>query len=213
MDTRPPQFDVDFVIDHFAPEVIKLQTGERLFAEGEPNDFVYYVSSGSIKVTKKKWAIGITYAYEFVGVTSCISEESKYGFSAVANEDSEVLRITKEKFKELLLKNSAFSKFIIEILCDRIRRTDLKTSSFLELPPDRRVIIELLNNFKQLGEKLISHLSIRDLAELTGVSKRVVKKLIADFVDQKIIATQGSNELVLLDRHRFEEILGNDQHY
>lgn len=207
MDTKKPIFDADFVQKNFQAETQELTEGEVLFKENEPNDFVYLILSGSIKVTRKKWAIGITFPNEFVGITSCISEGTSYTFSAKASSPSKVLKIKKEIFKKVLLENPKFSRFIIEILCERIKLTDLKTSSFLDLPPERRVIVELLNNLKDSDGQLTSQISMKDLSELTGVSLRTIKKMINNFIESGIITMPESNQIVLIDKYRLEQML------
>lgn len=207
MDSQVPIFDVKFIQDYFEPEQQELKSGDCLFNENEPNDFVYFILTGAVKVSKKKWAIGITFPNEFVGITSCISEGDTYTFSAKASCASKVLKIKKEIFKKVLLENPKFSRFIIEVLCKRIRLTDLKTSSFLDLPPERRVIVELLNNLKDIQGKLISQISMKDLSELTGVSIRSVKKIVDHFIEDGIISMPHAGQFILIDKKRLERLI------
>lgn len=207
MDSKEPIFDVNFIQKHFEAEPLELKSGDCLFRENEPNDFVYFILKGSVKVSRKKWAIGITFPNEFVGITSCISEGNTYTFSAKASSPSKILRIKKEIFKKVLLENPKFSRFIIEILCERIRLTDLKTSSFLDLPPERRVIVELLNNLKDIQGKLISQISMKDLSELTGVSIRSVKKIVDHFIEDGIISMPHAGQFILIDKKRLERLI------
>lgn len=207
MDSKEPLFDPSFVANELTPKAINVGVGEMLFREGESNDFVYFVITGSIKVSRNNWVIGITQPQQFVGITSCLSDRNYYTFSAIALEAGSVYQIRKEVFKNLLLRNPLFSKYIIEILCERIKLIDLKTSTFLNFPPERRVIMEILNNLKYFQGHFISQLSMKDLSELTGVSMKVVKRLIDNFIKDNIISMQHTNQLVLLDKPRLENIL------
>lgn len=208
MDSKEPLFDPTFVANELTPVDITIRVGDMLFKEGESNDFVFFVVSGSVKVSRNNWVIGITQPHEFVGITSCLSDKNYYTFSAIALEAGNVYRIRKEAFKNLLLRNPTFSKYIIEILCERIKLIDLKTSTFLNFPPERRVIMEILNNLKYFQGHLISQLSMKDLSELTGVSMKVVKRLIDNFIKDNIISMQQANYLILLDKSKLENILG-----
>ena len=66
MDKDNQIFNLQFIKDSFSGEEINLSSGDILFNEGEKNDFVFFIESGSIKVLKNKWVIGITKAFEFV---------------------------------------------------------------------------------------------------------------------------------------------------
>ena len=207
MDSQSPMFDKQFILEHFQTEQISINEGSSLFHEGEPNDFVFFILSGAIKVSRKKWVIGITYPNEFVGITSCISDGNFYTFSSVALENSELLRINKAAFKDLLLSNLVFSKYIIEILCERIKLTDLKTSNFLDSPPERRIILELLSSIKISQGKYISLISFRDLSQLSGAPVRMVQKLIQKFASEGILEVVKPNQLILHDKLRLESML------
>lgn len=202
MDSATKRFDLHFIEQAFNPERLEINKGEVLFKEGEINDYVFFIESGSIKVLKGKWVIGITQALEFVGITSCLNETSTYTFSSKAVETSKILKISKHEFKEMLLNNSFFCKQIIEILCERIKLTDVKTRSFIEQSSQHRLINELINNSKKIGQSLITFLSIEDLSELTGISKRAVKKMLNDLSKENLLIQGKNNEIELLDKSK-----------
>lgn len=205
MDRESKRFELAVIKSIFKPEYITLIGGQTLFTEGEDNDYVYFIESGSIKVLKSKWLIGITKANEFVGITSCLSEGMQYSFTAKATENSKVLKITKSDFKNQLLKNPAFSRQIIEILCERIKLTDKKTRSFIEHSSKHRLISEIINNSKQVENSLKAILGEDDLAELTGVSKRSVRKLLNTLKKENLIE-QNENEIILLDKEKLRSL-------
>lgn len=207
MDSATKRFELNYIMELFHPTKILLDCGEQLFREGENNDFVYFIESGSIKVLKSKWVIGITKANEFVGMTSCISENHSYTFSSKAVEKSEVLRIDKSEFKQLLLNDSKFCKQIIEILCERIKLTDLKTRSFIEQTSQHRLINELINNSKKIENSIKAFLGIDDLSELTGVSKRAVRKMLNDLTKENLILRNNDNEITLLDQPKLQSLI------
>lgn len=207
MDSATKRFDLHFIEDAFNPERIEINKGEVLFKEGENNDYVFFIESGSIKVLKGKWVIGITQALEFVGITSCLSETSTYTFSSKAVEKSKILKISKSEFKDMLLSNSFFCKQIIEILCERIKLTDIKTRSFIEHSSQHRLINELINNSKKTKNSLKTFLGVEDLSELTGISKRAVKKMLNDLSKQNLIVQGSNSEIELLDKSKLKQLI------
>lgn len=207
MDSATKRFDLHFIEHAFNPERLEIKKGEVLFKEGENNDYVFFIESGSIKVLKGKWVIGITQALEFVGITSCLSETSTYTFSSKAVENSTILKIGKTEFKDMLLSNSFFCKQIIEILCERIKLTDIKTRSFIEQSSQHRLINELINNSKNTKNSLKTFLGVEDLSELTGISKRAVKKMLNDLSKQNLIVQGSNNEIELLDKSKLNQLI------
>lgn len=207
MDSASKRFDLDFIKEVFQTEKIYIKSGDVLFREGENNDYVFFIESGSIKVLKSKWVIGITQALEFVGITSCLSDTSTYTFSSRAVENSSILKIKKTDFKNLLLNNSIFCKQIIEILCERIKLTDQKTRSFIEHSSQYRLINELISNSKNIENSLKTFLGVDDLSELTGISKRAVKKMLNELSKQNLILQKKNNEIELLDQPNLEKLI------
>ncbi len=199
MDKDNQRFNLQFIKDSFSGEEINLSSGDILFNEGEKNDFVFFIESGSIKVLKNKWVIGITKAFEFVGITSCINEIDIYTFSSKAIEDSKLLKIKKIAFKNLLLENKHFSKQIIEILCERIKLTDIRTRSYIDNSPRQRVLFEIFNNITRSNNSIAAYITNEDLSELTGISKRAVTKIITDLTKEGLLESKDLGSILIKD--------------
>ena len=204
MDSASQRFNLSFIETSFETARLELQPGAALFREGELNDFVFFIVSGSIKILKSNCLIGITQANEFVGITSYINESSTYTFSARAVEPCEILKIKKTDFKDLLLSNATFCKQIISILCERLKHTDQKTRNYFEQSPQNRLIHELLLNAQHSSNTIKAILTVEDLSELTGISKRTMKKLLKELSDQDLIAQTIPNTIELLDIKQLE---------
>lgn len=199
MNKDTQRFNLQFIKDTFPGEEISLSSGDLLFNEGEKNDFVFFIESGAIKVLKNKWVIGITKAFEFVGITSCISDVDIYTFSSKAIENSKLLKIKKTDFKNSLLENKNFSKQIIEILCERIKMTDIRTRSYIDNPPRHRVLFEINNNITWSNNTKVAYITNEDLSELTGISKRAVTKIMNDLSKDGILERSDTNTIIIKD--------------
>lgn len=207
MDSIDNRFEISFIEKTFPNQKVYLNKGDLLFKEGESNDFVFFIESGSIKVLKNKWVIGITQPLEFVGITSCLNEGNHYNFSAKAIVSSVVLKIGKIDFKIHLLSNPIFCKKIIQILCERIKLTDNKTRSLVEHKSQFRLIHELVSSTSSVPSALQTFLNAEDLAELTGISLRNVKKMIKELSQQNLITQNNHKEIILIDRLKLQQIL------
>lgn len=207
MDSQKPLYTPEYVANNLNPELIVVSKGSVLFQEGDPNDFVYYVLDGEIKISQKNFVVGLINSHEFFGINSCLSEGSCYAFSSRAKTTSNLYRIDKNNFKALLLKDGDFSRYIIKVLCDRIRKTDLKTTTFLSLPGDVRVIQELLDNTNEVDAHLIISLTYNDLSELTGVSLRSVKRIIEDLIQRGQLEKTEDDCLLVVDSEKLKTLL------
>lgn len=187
MKTNNLFFDLDYIKSLFLSEIMEIKKGETLFTEGEINDFVFFIKSGKLKVTKKENVIGFTRENEFVGITSCLCEGDHFYFTAVACEDSKLLKINKSAFKNALTDNPEFGKTMIEILCRRIKITDNKTKSFENHSTPERIINEILNNVLFENDLRNIYLTIADLSELTGVSNVKVLTTLKDLSAKNLI--------------------------
>lgn len=205
MNYKHKKFDSNFVKKQFLYEEVKFDKNEYLFHEGNENSFVYYVIEGKIKVIKKKIVIGFSNTDEFVGITSCLSENNEYCFSALSQENSKLLRIHKSIFKKVLNENIEFGKIIINLLCNRIKLTDGKSESFKNHTSTERVVNEILSNVETENNNYTIKATIEDLAELTGVSKHLIKSIIKELSKQKIIEFIN-HTIRILDYHRLELI-------
>jgi CRP/FNR family cyclic AMP-dependent transcriptional regulator len=205
MNYKHKKFDLKFVKKQFLYEEVEFQTNEYLFHEGNENSFVYYIIDGKIKVIKKKIVIGFSNPNEFVGITSCLSENNEYCFSALAQENSTLLRIHKTVFKTVLNENVEFGKIIIDLLCNRIKLTDGKSESFKNHTSTERVVNEILSNVETENNSYTIKATIEDLSELTGVSTNLIKTIIRELSKQKIIEFIN-HTIRISDYHRLELI-------
>ena len=60
-------FNLNYIKTLFPSEIIDITKGEILFKEGEINDFVFFIKSGKLKVSKTENVIGFTREKEFIG--------------------------------------------------------------------------------------------------------------------------------------------------
>lgn len=86
---------------------LEYQTGDVVFAQGDPSDSVYFMLSGRIKVTRRRNDTEIELAElsggAVLGETGVICGRSRSA-SITAIEDSTMLRTDAHVFKELLLQ-------------------------------------------------------------------------------------------------------------
>lgn len=102
--------------------------GDLIIEEGVPGTALYIVGSGQVEVLKKGSAgESVHLAYinpgEFFGEMSLLSDEPTSA-SVVASQDSEVLAVSKDDFKSILLCNPNLYHQFTVTLSSRLRSMD-----------------------------------------------------------------------------------------
>lgn len=90
----------------FGAERRRLNRGQQLFREGAPADCAYAIASGSVTLTRRL-VDGRVEVVDTVGRGTLLSELAMISFverkfTAIAEEDSEVIRINRPLFRRML---------------------------------------------------------------------------------------------------------------
>lgn len=170
--------------------------GEYLFKEGEMEDGVFFIDRGSVRILKEKWVLWTAKSKELIGVSSFFSDGSKYRFSAKAETDCKIVKISHEEFEEILSKNTAFGKAIMEMMCSRISFTSNRLASVMTKTSRSRLINEIIFRSKQLDSNTISY-SSEELSELVGVSERMVRSNLKELEHRSFIKRDKKNIIIL----------------
>jgi membrane protein len=106
----------------------RYKTGETIFQQGDRGTDIYFIYSGSIGISRTNDGIEHTLATleegEVFGEMAYLLNESRTA-TATANTDSVLIVIMPDAFEELLQVNTTFSRNVIQLLTDRLRKTHL----------------------------------------------------------------------------------------
>ena len=104
----------------------RYKAGEILFREGDQDTDIYFVDQGSINILRKidgsDQKIATIRAGRVFGEMAYLLNESRTA-TAIAETESILLVMMPDVFEELLQSNTIFSRDIIQVLCNRLRRT------------------------------------------------------------------------------------------
>lgn len=170
--------------------------GEYLFKEGETEDGVFFIDRGSVRIIKEKWVLWTAKSKELIGVSSFFSDGTKYRFSAKADNDCKIVKISHEEFEEILLKNTGFGKAVMEMMCDRINFTTNRLGSVMTKTSRSRLINEIISRSSQLDSLTITY-SSEELSELVGVSERMVRSNLKELERRSFIKRDKKNIIIL----------------
>lgn len=161
-----------------------------------------YIESGSSKLILKLIPDG-----NFIGMATIAEENNTYFYSASSYIDSVVRQIDLNFFRQLLEKNPAFSREIIDILSSN----SLQIYGRFFCLTQKQAYGRLADIILCLAERVFKTnefdlpLSRRDLAELSGMSSETVIRMLNKFIHEGLIEMDGKR-FMILDYGRLNQI-------
>jgi CRP/FNR family transcriptional regulator, cyclic AMP receptor protein len=150
-----------------------------LFSQGETADAVFYIQAGQVKLTVvspqgKEALVGILERGAFFG-ESCLSGQTVRTNTAIAMEDSRLVRIEKNVMIRLLHDEPAFSELFLTHLLSRNMRIQEDLVDHLFNPSEKRLarVLLLMAHCEKEGrtEVAIPKISHETLAEMIGTTR------------------------------------------
>lgn len=102
-------------------EEIEYQTHDVIFREGEISDSMYVVIEGKVRLTRGEIEIMMAGKMEAFGTWALFDDEPRVA-TATALETSQLLRIDKEEFIDLLADHVAITQSILKTMAKRLRK-------------------------------------------------------------------------------------------
>jgi CRP/FNR family cyclic AMP-dependent transcriptional regulator len=176
---------------------------QKLFAQGEDADSVFYILSGKIKVTVistlgKEAVVAILGKDEFCG-EGCLTGQPKRMATASAIGDCEIMRVEKEAMIRVLLDEPTFSEMFVTHLLQRTMRVEEDLVDQLFNSGEKRLAraLLLLANFGKEGkpEPVIMKVSQETLAEMIGTTRSRVSFFMNKFRKLGFISYNGTMEI------------------
>jgi CRP-like cAMP-binding protein/CheY-like chemotaxis protein len=185
-------------------KVHQIHKKQYVYTEGDEPTRLYFLKAGKVKTVRtnadgKELITGLYNAGDFFGYLALL-ENTEYTDSAVTLEDSELVYIPNDDFKQLLLANNEVGQQFIKLLAGRIseRETQLVTMAYSSLR--RRVADTLLRLHEQ---QAVNHpqgliqLSRDDLASIVGTATESLIRTLSEFKQDGLIELVGSGIRVL----------------
>lgn len=131
----------------------------------------------------------------FLGLSSLFCEEKIYLYTVTATEDCEVDIYDNSAFKEVLIRNSAFSNEIIKFLNHNSSRIFKRFMNMMEKNSRGKVafmLVCLANSVYQNNEYTMS-LSRQDMADFLGISMESVIRILKELENDGLIEVNGKS--------------------
>jgi CRP/FNR family cyclic AMP-dependent transcriptional regulator len=183
--------------------ILEFHSNQKVFAQGEVADTVFYIQKGSVKLTVvsehgKEAVVGILAPGQFFG-EGCMNGHPLRIATTTAMEECVITSITKEAMIELLHEEPKFSELFMAYLLTRNGRIQEDLIDQLFNSSEKRLarLLLLLANFGKEGSpQLISpNISQETLAEMIGTTRSRVSFFMNKFRKLGLISYNGKIEV------------------
>ncbi len=173
--------------------VVSFSRKDVIFKQGTRTSHVMFIKSGMIKIYKegrgqKTIILKLGTAGHFLGLISIFGEDT-FNYSASAIEDSEILFIDINTFKEVLNRNGQYASYLLSVLSvDNLYIFErIMSQSQKQLPGRIADIILYFSEQIYKSEEFEFPLTRNELAELAGTTKESLIRTLTEFKNDKII--------------------------
>lgn len=187
----------------------KLNKGETLFFAGEEAKGLYVIARGSLRSYRensegREQVILIERAGTTVGEVPMF-DDKPYHSTVVANEDSEVLFISKNEVRRLCSNHPAVALAALRLLAERFRETAALAESLSLKTVDQRLAAFLLREFKEKRLRKLKLPTISAIAAHLGSVREVVSRAFTKLENEKLVLIDDHRTLSLLDEERLAD--------
>jgi CRP/FNR family transcriptional regulator len=197
--------DADVLRQHV--RTLSMHRGERLFAEGDIGDQVYFVIEGKVKLTRaapdgRENMISVHGPGDMFGELAMFDPTYRTA-SATVVTDARLVMLAHDDLRKSLDTRPAVAMHLLKALAQRLRRiTEINANLVFTDVPGRvaKALLELADKFgvpTQDGLQVNHDLTQEELAQLVGASRETVNKALADFAARGWIALSAKSVLLL----------------
>lgn len=168
----------------------ELATGQILFQQGEPTEFIFWVNSGQLKLVSFTEQQMIT--YYTVGAGESFAETAlnteAYSCTAIAEQPARVLAVPKHEFLEALQRSPHLCK---QYVCHLSQRFEA-VKQLLELRSIRSArdrLLHYLTQQRQPGQSTIPlTMPLKGLAANLGMSPEVLSRTFRQLESEQVVS-------------------------
>jgi CRP/FNR family transcriptional regulator, cyclic AMP receptor protein len=197
----------------FSPKVLRKKFGtgmtvrnyqdrEVIFSQGDSADAVFYLQSGTVKLTavssrRKKAILALLQRGSFFG-EGCLAGQSLRISTATSIGQSNIIRLRKDSTARTLTRDPQFAKLFVGYPLSRIVRIEEDlVDQFFNFSERRLARVLLL--FAQIGKESKSDSPLKvsqsTLAEMVGTTRARVSKFMNDFRKKGFVTYNGALQI------------------
>lgn len=181
----------------------KYGEGSTLFFQGDIGENVYFLRKGKIKAMKSNPAgeeqiLDIFQPGDVFGEVVLFGID-EYPATAVAMEDSELVTLSRSRFKNHFYKHPELGWGMLQEMALKLHRSQKKIENLGLRDTKGRVatlLIDLLYKFGDKKNQLVLELNRQEMASFIGTTRETVSRTLSDFRNEGLIAISGSKILI-----------------
>jgi CRP-like cAMP-binding protein len=176
-----------------------------IFVEGDPTEYFYILSEGSIKIGShhedgREIIKQVLHPRMVFGEMALITQPGiHHNFAMALSSATTYYRIRVDAFRAIMSRNPQLAMSVISLIGLKLRKTENQLESLIFKDARSRIIDFILENAEQSGRKvgmetLLKHsLTQQDIANYTGTSRQTVTAVLNDLRKaNKIYFTRSS---------------------
>jgi CRP/FNR family transcriptional regulator, cyclic AMP receptor protein len=174
---------------------------EIVFSQGNPADSVFYIESGTVKLTavtaRKKAIIAILQRGSFFG-EGCLAGQSLRICTARSIGQSNIIRLQKDSTVRVLKRDPQFGTLLLGYLLSRVVRIEEDLiDQFFNFSERRlaRVLLLFGDITKESKSESFLKVSQSTLAEMVGTTRPRVSKFMNDFRKKGLVRYNGGLQI------------------
>jgi len=179
------------------------EKGQMILLEESTGKTFFIITSGTVKVTRlsddgREVILALLGESDFFGEMSLLDGEGRSA-NIVANEDAEVMTLSRRDFLEYLETYPKIAIALLEELAVRIRKSDQQIESLSLSDSEQRIGITLIRLAEEggtikRGDVTVQNLPYQqDIANMAGTSRETVSRTLKLLEDKKLVKRNGSD--------------------
>lgn len=182
------------------------EKNELIFMEEDTGKYMYIVVDGRVKVSRtlpsgKEMILAFHEKGDFFGEMSLI-DGGTIPASVTAMTDTSILFVSRKEFQEVLLAHPKINLVLLKMLCNRCRDawTQIEVLNFNNADARIRTVLFHLCEKKGIrtsdGVKISLHLTHKEMADMTGISRETATRVLNNLQHQNILTVHTKHFVV-----------------
>ena len=179
------------------------ENGKMILLEQSQGETFFIIISGVVKVTRlsddgREVILAILGESDFFGEMSLLDGEGRSA-NIVANEQSEVVTLSRSDFLDCLQKYPKIAIALLEELAVRLRKSDQHIESLSLSDSEQRIGVTLIRLAEELGTIKQGDVNIKnlpyqqDIANMAGTSRETVSRTLKLLETKNLLKRDGRN--------------------
>jgi CRP-like cAMP-binding protein len=186
--------------------------GDTIFLMGSPGDSMMAVLSGSIRISVsspegKEIVLAILPPGELFGEIAVLDGKERSADAKAITESCCLAVLNRRDVMFFLDRYPSAWAALVEVLCERLRRTDQQFAevALMQVPIRLAKALLRLTTPTGLKEPPKVHLSQRELGSMVGATRESVNKCLRDWQQRSLVSMEEAT-ITITDREALEEL-------